>query len=70
MFLDLQPSKGSISYGSRKGKIMGVGKIHKPPLCTIDGVTCVKGLKYNLLSISQFCDSGHVVSFNKDECIV
>ena len=53
-----------------KGKIIGVGKISKHYLPTIDGVTCVEGLKYNLLSISQFCDSGYVVSFNKDECIV
>ena len=27
-------------------------------------------LKYNLLSISQFCDSSYVASFNKDKCIV
>ena len=70
MFLDLQPSKGSVSYGSRKGKIIGVGKIGKNSLPTINDVTCVEGLKYNLLSISQFCDSGYEISFNKDECIV
>ena len=70
MFLDLQPSKGSVSYGFDKGKIIGIGKIGKHSLPTIDGVTCVQGLRYNLLSISQFCDSGYVVSFNKDECIV
>ena len=66
IFLDLQPSKGSVSYGSGKGKTIGVGKIGKHPLPTIGGVICVEGLKYNLLSISQFCDSGYVVSFNKD----
>ena len=27
-------------------------------------------LKYNLLSISQFCDSGYIVPLNKDQCIV
>lgn len=70
MFLDLQPSKGSVSYGSGKGKIIGKGKIGKHPLPTINGVTCVEGLKYNVLSISQFCDRGYVVSFNKDERIV
>jgi hypothetical protein len=30
----------------------------------------VDGLKHNLLSISQFCDSGYVVLFNKDSCTV
>ena len=40
MFLDLQPSKGLVSYGSGKGKIIGIGKIGKHPLPTIDGVTC------------------------------
>ena len=69
IFLDLQPSKGSISYGSGKGKIIGVGKIGKHPLHTTNGVTYVEG-KYNLLSRSQFCDSGYLVSFSKDECIV
>ena len=44
MFLDLQPSKGSVSYGSGKGKIIGVSKIGKHPLPTIDGVTCVEGM--------------------------
>ena len=70
MFLDLQPSKGSVSYGSSKGKIIGVGKIGKHPFPTIDGVTCVEGLKYNLLSISQCCHSGYVVSFIINKCIV
>ena len=70
MFLDLQPSKGSVSYGLGKGKIIGIGKIGKHSLPTIDGVTYIEGLRYNLLNISQFCDSGYVVSFNKDECIV
>ena len=70
MFLDLKPSKGSVSYGSGKDKIIGVGRIGKNSLPTINDVTCVEGLKYNLLSISQFRDNGYVVSFNKDEYIV
>ena len=42
MFLDIQPSKGSVSYGSGKGKIIGVGKIGKNSLPTINDVTCVE----------------------------
>ena len=30
----------------------------------------VKGLKHNLLGISQLCDNGYNVTFNKDMCIV
>ena len=65
MFQDLRPSKGS-----GKGKILGIGTIGKSPMPQIQNVSYVKGLNFNLLSISQFCDSGYEVSFNKDECIV
>ena len=70
MFQDLRPSKGSVSYGSGKGKILGIGTIGKSPMPLIHNVSYVEGLNFNLLSISQFCDSGYEVSFNKDECIV
>jgi len=36
----------------------------------MDNVFLVKGLKHNLLSISQLCDNGYNVTFNKDMCIV
>ena len=72
MFLELQPKDGDwVTFGgNQKGKIAGVGKIGKHPLPTIDNVLYVEGLKHNLLSISQLCDSGYNVSFNKDECVV
>ena len=41
-----------------------------PSLASIDNVLYVEGLKYNVLSISQFCDSGYIVSFNKEKYIV
>ena len=66
MFQDLRPSKGSMSYGSGKGKILGIGTIGKSPMPLIHNVSFVERLKFNLLSISQFCDSGYEVSFNKD----
>ena len=49
---------------------MGIGKISIPLLAYIDNILYVKGLKYILLSISQFCDNGYIVSFNKNQCIV
>ncbi|KAF1885749.1 hypothetical protein Lal_00008487 [Lupinus albus] len=49
--------KGYVTYGdNNKGRILGVGRIGKPPSTTIEGVLYVEGLKHNLLSISQLCD--------------
>ena len=72
MLLNLKPIEGGITSfgGMGKGKIIGIGKISIPSLAFIDNVLYVEGLKYNLLSISQFCDRGYIVSFNKDQCIV
>ena len=70
MFQNLRPSKGSVSYGSGKGKILGIGTVGKSLMPLIQNVSYVKRLNFNLLSISQFCDSGYEVSFKKDECIV
>ncbi|RDY04547.1 hypothetical protein CR513_11734, partial [Mucuna pruriens] len=55
-FQDLPPKKG--------------GKDDKHPFMSIECVLYVKRLKHNLLSISQLCESGYDVSFNKGECIV
>ena len=60
-----------ISFGGiGKGKIIGIGKIGIPSLAFTDKVLYVEGMKYNLLSISQFCESGYIVSFNKYQCVV
>jgi hypothetical protein len=48
--------------GKQKGKIIGT--------CTVNNVWLVDGLKHNLVSISQFCDSGYVVMFDKNSCTV
>ena len=45
-------------------------KIGIHPYPSIDNVLFVAGLKLNFLSISQLCDSGYGVSFNKDECVI
>ena len=39
-------------------------------LISVNNVWLVSGLKHNLLSISQFCDSGYEVLFNKNFCSV
>ena len=67
----LTPMHGGIVTfeGNQKGKIARVGKISIDPYPPIDNVLFVKGLKHNLLSISQLCDSGLDVSFSKDGCV-
>jgi len=72
MFLDLKPHKGgAVAFGGMgKEKIFGIGKVGIHFLAFIDNILYVEGLKYNLLSISQFYDIGYIVSFNKDKCIV
>jgi len=72
MLLNLKPNEGGVFVfgGMCKEKITSIGKIGIPSLAFVDNVLYVEGLNYNLLSISQFCDSGYIVSFNKDQCIV
>ena len=62
---------GSVTFGDNgKGKIIGTGKIHITPSSYIEKVLYVNGLKHNLLSISQFCDKGFKVIFEKSLCII
>ena len=72
MFLDLQPHDGgTVTFGgNQQGNIEGIGKVSKTSSTTIDNVFYVKGLKHNLLSINQFCDSGYIIFFNKESCVI
>ena len=72
MLQSLSPiSSGVIIFrGNKKGLITGVGKVCISPYPLKDNVLLVKGLKHNLLSISQLCDSGYNVTFYKDICII
>ena len=64
-------STGTITLGD-KGKcdIVGIGSVGSTPDHAIKNVYLVDGLKYNLLSVSQLCDNGNDVGFNKKRCIV
>ena len=72
MFQCLTPYHGGIVTfrGNQKGKITRVGKVSTHPYPSIDNVFFVEGLKLNLLSINQLCDSGYNLLFNKDERVV
>jgi len=71
MFIDFtRKEKGFVSYGdNNQGKILGKGVVRNPSTTTIKDVMLVDGLKHNLLSISQFCDSGFTITFNNQGCI-
>ena len=47
-------------------KIIASGTIGLPP-AIIENVSLVRGLKHNLLSISQLCDKGYKMIFGKDK---
>jgi len=54
---------GNVSFGGNsKGKTIGYGTVNIGSL-TINNVSLVKGLNYNLLSISQLCDTGFRINF-------
>ena len=61
----------NITFGDgSKSHIKGKGIISLPGLPNIANVLYVKGLKVNLLSISQICDQDFMVLFSKGKCIV
>ena len=47
---------------------MGEGNIGNQYKTQIENVLYVDGLKHNLLSISQLCDKGFKIEFNKNCC--
>ena len=52
--------------GKDKGKIIGIDKVRD----SIDNVLLVEGLTNNLINISQLCDKGYLVIFEKSHCII
>ncbi|KAD3067056.1 hypothetical protein E3N88_34936 [Mikania micrantha] len=60
--------KGFVSFGNdAKGYIIGKGMVTNGEI-RFDDVNHVENLKYNLLSVSQMCDKGHVSLFTKQDC--
>jgi len=60
---------GLVTFGNNyKGKIRGKCTIGKINSTKIENVQYVEGLKHNLLSISQLCNSGFEVVFKPNIC--
>ena len=53
-----------------KGHIIKMDKIWITPSFFIENILYVKGLKHNLISISQLYDRGYKVSFEASLCIM
>ena len=72
LFVEIKPrTPGHVTFGdNNKGKIIGIGKVGKEPLPTIENVLLVDGLKHNLLSVSQLCDMDYDVKFESTHCLV
>ena len=61
---------GTVTFGDdKKGNIIGKGDISFNSGSTvISDVLLVDNLRHNLFSVSQFCDKGYKVIFEKDSC--
>ena len=60
---------GLVNFGDNsKGYVIGIGNVSNSKTSTISNVLLVKNLKHNLLSISQLCDKGCKIKFEKDKC--
>ena len=61
----------SVTFGDEsKSHIKGNGIISLPRLSDIANFLYVKGLRVNMLSISQICDQDFMVLFSKGKCLV
>ena len=69
-FITLTRKKGGkVSFGdNQKGRIIGHGTIGSE--ITIEDVSLVEGLKFNLLSVTQLCDKGRQVVFDSNGCSI
>ena len=60
---------GKVTFGDGgQGKIHGVGMMESADLPRLINVYFVDGLRANLISVSQLCDEGLEVIFNRKEC--
>lgn len=59
-----------VTFGdSSKSKVIGIGNVGNKHI-TIFDVQLVTGLRYNILSISQLCDSGFKITFSPGNCSI
>jgi hypothetical protein len=60
--------KEYVTFGDHKnGKVLGTDVIKINDCFTLNDITLVDRLRYNLLSVSQFCDADLSVLFHKSD---
>jgi hypothetical protein len=60
--------KEYVTFGDdKKGKVLGIDAIKVNDYFTLNDVTLVDRLRYNLLSVSQLCDADLSVLFRKSD---
>ncbi|MQL76464.1 hypothetical protein Taro_008849 [Colocasia esculenta] len=71
LFTHLQDEEGTVTYGDNgKGTVIGSGSVSNEGKTVIEDVLCVKGIKHNLINISQLCDKGHQIKFQESKCSI
>ena len=62
---------GSVTFvNNSKARAVGIGSVDFASTTQVEQVLLVDGLKHNLLSISQLCDEGNIVTFEHEKCII
>src|SRR3954470_18962107 len=60
---------GLVTFGdNNQCKVIAISNVGQGKNPLIENVLLVDGLKHNLLSISQLCDKGYKVLFDKNAC--
>ncbi|XP_062100438.1 uncharacterized protein LOC133806339 [Humulus lupulus] len=62
---------GTMTFGNCvSGNVIGMGTLNYRGLPHLKNIMLVEGLKANLLSISQICDQGYIVNFDRENYYV
>lgn len=69
-FQKFQAKTGTITFGNdNSSKILGKGTINLGNKdAATKNVLLIENMKHNILSVSQMCDQGHVVTFTSKNC--
>ena len=72
LFKSLNEKVGDyVTFGDGShAQALGKGTIKIPELSLLKDVLYIKGLKMNLLSITQICDEDFLVQFSKKGCVI
>ena len=69
-FQKLQAKVGTVTFGNdNSSKVLGRGTVTLGSKnATTKDVLLIENMRHNLLSVSQMCDQGHVLTFTSKDC--